>query len=74
MEIPSYTCIFTDNAQIAHILQSSDDIRIQLTLANIDKRMPNWQLELATSKCKVMRIDKCINKLNYYLNDNLLKY
>ena len=36
--------------------------------------MSTWQLEIATSKCKVMRIGKCINKSNYYLNDNLLKY
>ena len=36
--------------------------------------MSTWQLELATSTCKVMRIGKCINKSNYYLNDNLLKY
>ena len=36
--------------------------------------MSTCQLELATSKCKVMRIGKCINKSNYYLNDNLLKY
>ena len=52
----------------------SDDIRIQLTLANIDKWMSTWQLELATSKCKVIRIGKCINKSNYYLNYNLFKY
>ena len=31
----------------------------------------NFATELATSKCKVMRIGKCINKSNYYLNDNL---
>ena len=48
------------------------DIHLQLTLANIDKWMSTWQLELA--KCKVMHIGKCINKSNYYLNDNLLKY
>ena len=35
VEKPSYTCIFADDANIT--LQSSDDIRIQLTLANIDK-------------------------------------
>ena len=74
VEKPSYTCLFADDANIGHILQSSDDIRIQLTLANIDKWMSTLQLELATSKCKVMRIGKCINKSNYYLNDNLLKY
>ena len=53
---PSYICLFSDDANIGYILQSSDDIRIQLTLANIDKWMSTWQLELATSKCKVMRI------------------
>ena len=72
VEKPSYTCLFADDAKIGHILQSSDDIRLQLTLANIDKWMSTLQLELATSKCKVMRIGKCINKSNYYLN--LLKY
>ena len=74
VEKPSYNCLFADDAKMCHILQSSDDIRIQLTLANIDKWMSTWQLELATSKCKVMRIGKCINKSNYNLNDNLLKY
>ena len=62
MEKPSYTCLFADDGQIGHILQSSGDIRLQLTLANIDKWMSTWQLELATSKCKGMRIGKCINK------------
>ena len=37
VEKPSYTCLFADDAKIGHILQSSDDIRLQLTLANIDK-------------------------------------
>ena len=73
MEKPSYTCLAND-AKISHILQSSDDIRIQLTLANIDKWMSTWKLELATSKYKVMHIGKCINKSNYILTDNLLKY
>ena len=59
---PSYTCIFADDAKIGHILQSSDDIRIQLILANIYKWMSTYQLELSTSKCKVIRIGKCINK------------
>ena len=36
---PSYTCLFADDANIGHMLQSSDDIRLQLTLANIDKWM-----------------------------------
>ena len=71
---PSYTCIFADDVKIGHVLQSSDDIRLQLTLANIDTWMSTWELELTTSKCKVMRVGKCINKSNYYLNDNLLKY
>ena len=70
----SYTCLFSEDANIGHILQSSDDIRIQLTLVNIDKWISTWQLELVTSTCKVMRIGKCINESNYYLNDNLLKY
>ena len=70
---PLYTCLFDDDANIGYMLQSSDDIRIQLTLANIDKWMSTCQLELATFKCKVMRIGKCINKSNYYHNDNLLK-
>ena len=71
MEKPSYTCIFADDEKNGHILQSSDDIRLQQTIANIDKWMSTWQLELATSKYKGIRIGKCINKLNYYLNDNL---
>ena len=53
VEKPSYTCLFADDAKIGHILQSSDDIRIQLTLANIDKWMSTWQLELATYKYKL---------------------
>ena len=69
----SYTCLFADDAKSGHIIQSSDDIRLQLTLANIDKWVSIWQLKLATSKCKVMCIGKCMNKSNYYLNDNLLK-
>ena len=44
VEKPLYTCLFADDANIGHILQSSDDIRIQLTLANIDKWMSTWQL------------------------------
>ena len=53
VEKPSYTCLFADDANIGHILQSSDDIRLQLTLANIDKWMSTWQLELATSNVKL---------------------
>ena len=30
---PSYTCLFADDAKIGHMLQSSDDIRLQLTLS-----------------------------------------
>ena len=36
--------------------------------------MSTWQLELAASKCIVMRIGKYINKSNYYFKDNLLQY
>ena len=36
-EKPSYTCLFADDANIGHMLDSSDDIRLQLTLANIVK-------------------------------------
>ena len=39
VEKPSYTCIFSYNAKIGHMPQSSDGIRFRLTLANIDKFM-----------------------------------
>ena len=67
VEKPSYTCLFADDANIGHILQSSDDISLQLTLANIDKWMSTWQ----PPNVKLCVLVNVSNKSNYYLNDNL---
>ena len=46
-------CLFADDAKIGHMLQSSDNIHLQLKLANIDKWISTWQLELETYKCNL---------------------